>query len=410
MHIFLNLSRNEVYNISLSDLQEIPNRRIEWNSSLAHREMCLLKGKTEAECQNFVRVFGRISATEFMMCGTNSYKPLCRKYVAREDVMDEGSGSNEINPVPARILEVGPDIEAQGQCPYSPQHNSSYVFAGGQLFSATVADFQSNDPLIYREPQRTDQFDLMQLNQPAFVRVVEYASHVLVFFREVAMEYMNLGKAVYSRVARVCRNDRGGPHRSAWTSFQKTRLNCSVPGEYPFYFDEIRKCLFVISSNSNTNLSSFYFPHRGHNRCHSRTLLSCRIQPIPRLRRLCSVHHVQQCDSRLGHLRICRLRHYGGVRQRSVQSATRLHLQLASRSRRRSAQTTARCLFDGQSNTSHDVGQLCQNPSADGRSSTGHVRAPTAHPRSTAPSPNLDRRRWSSESIGFCRQNQYPIG
>ena len=53
---------------------------------------------------------------------------------------------------------------------------------------------------------------------------------------------MNCGKAVFTRVARVCKNDPGFRQnsRSAWTSFFKTRLNCSVPGDYPFYLDEIQ--------------------------------------------------------------------------------------------------------------------------------------------------------------------------
>ncbi|XP_014608965.1 PREDICTED: semaphorin-1A-like isoform X2 [Polistes canadensis] len=53
---------------------------------------------------------------------------------------------------------------------------------------------------------------------------------------------MNCGKAVYSRVGRVCHHDKGGPHAFSdrWTSFLKARLNCSVPGEYPFYFNEIQ--------------------------------------------------------------------------------------------------------------------------------------------------------------------------
>jgi len=50
-------------------------------------------------------------------------------------------------------------------------------------------------------------------------------------------------QAVFSRVARVCTNDHGGARvlRHTWTSFFKARLNCSLPGEFPFYFDEIRK-------------------------------------------------------------------------------------------------------------------------------------------------------------------------
>ena len=48
---------------------------------------------------------------------------------------------------------------------------------------------------------------------------------------------------MYSRVGRVCKKDNGGPHRwsNRWTSFLKSRLNCSLPGDFPFYFDEIRK-------------------------------------------------------------------------------------------------------------------------------------------------------------------------
>ena len=53
---------------------------------------------------------------------------------------------------------------------------------------------------------------------------------------------MNCGKSVFSRVARVCKNDVGGTQslKAKWTSFLKARLNCSVPGNYPFYFDEIQ--------------------------------------------------------------------------------------------------------------------------------------------------------------------------
>ena len=34
----------------------------------------------------------------------------------------------------------------------------------GQLYTATVADFSGTDPLIYRDPLRTERSDLKQLN------------------------------------------------------------------------------------------------------------------------------------------------------------------------------------------------------------------------------------------------------
>ena len=108
---------------------------------------------------------------------------------------------------------------------------------------ATVAQFSGADPLIYRSPLRTEQFNPKHLNAPNFVSSMHHDEHVYFFLRETAVEYINCGKTVYSRVARVCTKDRGGPHkfRNQWTSFVKARLNCSVPGDFPFYFNEIRK-------------------------------------------------------------------------------------------------------------------------------------------------------------------------
>lgn len=108
---------------------------------------------------------------------------------------------------------------------------------------ATVAQFSGADPLIYRSPLRTEQFNPKHLNAPNFVSSMHHDDHVYFFLRETAVEYINCGKTVYSRVARVCTKDRGGPHkfRNQWTSFVKARLNCSVPGDFPFYFNEIRK-------------------------------------------------------------------------------------------------------------------------------------------------------------------------
>ena len=37
-------------------------------------------------------------------------------------------------------------------------------FADGELYTATVSDFSGSDPLIYKEPLRTVQFDSKHLN------------------------------------------------------------------------------------------------------------------------------------------------------------------------------------------------------------------------------------------------------
>ncbi|KAF7241611.1 Semaphorin-6D [Varanus komodoensis] len=61
-----------------------------------------------------------------------------------------------------------------------------------------------------------------------------------------------LGQAVYSRVARICKNDMGGSQRvleKHWTSFLKARLNCSVPGDSFFYFDVLQSITDIIEIN-----------------------------------------------------------------------------------------------------------------------------------------------------------------
>lgn len=78
--------------------------------------------------------------------------------------------------------------------------------------------------------------------EPNFVGSFDIGEYVYFFFRETAVEYINCGKAVYSRVARVCKKDTGGKNilSQNWATYLKARLNCSISGEFPFYFNEIQ--------------------------------------------------------------------------------------------------------------------------------------------------------------------------
>ncbi|ROT66649.1 Semaphorin-1A [Penaeus vannamei] len=226
-------ARNIVYNISIHNLEENYSQRIVWYSTDKDSSVCFNKGKSVADCQNYIRVLAKEGDGQFLVCGTNAYKPLCRHYAQQAD------GSFNFT-----------ETNGAGQCPYDPRHNSTYVYVDGELYSGTVADFQGTIPLIFRQPLKTDHNDYKQLNAPDFVHSFDYGDFVFFFFRETAVEYMNCGKRVYSRVARVCKGDRGGgPQRlkNSWTSFLKSRLNCSVPGGYPFYFDEIQSTTDIIT-------------------------------------------------------------------------------------------------------------------------------------------------------------------
>lgn len=267
-------ARNVVYNLSLADLTENYDQRITWNSMDRDRELCIVKGKSEDECQNYIRVLAQTDTSSLLVCGTNSFKPRCRTYttiretpqVSADDkknnknsnqtskatTVSEGSKKGTVRPrttttmqpqlIDDGILRLKHEFSGTGICPLDPSHNSTAIFTGGELYSGTVSDFSGTDALIYRNPLRTEQFDLKHLNAPDFVSSTEDEDYVYFFFREAAVEYINCGKAIYSRVARVCKNDHGGSFKFAhrWTTFMKARLNCSVPGDFPFYFNEIQ--------------------------------------------------------------------------------------------------------------------------------------------------------------------------
>ena len=92
-------------------------------------------------------------------------------------------------------------------------------------------------PLLYLYIARVDSYD--------------FTDGVFKIYPHSKILSFSLSQAVYSRVARVCKSDQGGPHkfRDNWTSFLKTRLNCSVPGDHPFYFDEIQSTSGLIDGH-----------------------------------------------------------------------------------------------------------------------------------------------------------------
>jgi len=224
-------ARNIMYKLNVPELQV--KQKLEWNASEQDKSVCVVKGKSDISCQNYIKVLKKFDNDEgrYLVCGTNAFKPECREYVD-----DHG------------IYLMTKKSKGVGMCPYSPDHNSTAVLVEDQLYAGTAADYQGVDPIIYRDPLRTPQFDSTYLNNPSFVGSFADDEFVYFFFREGAVEYMNCGKSVFSRVARVCKNDLGGTRslNNKWTSFLKARLNCSVPGQYPFYFDEIQDISHVI--------------------------------------------------------------------------------------------------------------------------------------------------------------------
>ncbi|XP_065267698.1 semaphorin-6D isoform X6 [Emys orbicularis] len=231
--------RDQVYTVNLNEVPKAevtPSKKLTWRSRQQDRENCAMKGKHKDECHNFIKVFVPRNDEMVFVCGTNAFNPMCRYYWLNTLEYD------------------GEEISGLARCPFDARQTNVALFADGKLYSATVADFLASDAVIYRSmgdgsALRTIKYDSKWIKEPHFLHAIEYGNYVYFFFREIAVEHNNLGKAVYSRVARICKNDMGGSQRvleKHWTSFLKARLNCSVPGDSFFYFDVLQSITDII--------------------------------------------------------------------------------------------------------------------------------------------------------------------
>ncbi|EAT42479.1 AAEL005993-PA [Aedes aegypti] len=222
---------------------------------------CVSKGKSEMfDCKNHIRVIQPMdNGNRLYICGTNAHNP---KDVVIYSNLTHLSRSEFVPGIGLGIAK----------CPYDPLDNSTaiYVHQGNPgdlpaLYSGTNAEFTKADTVIFRTDlynmttgkkvfnfKRTLKYDSKWLDKPNFVGSFDIGEYVYFFFRETAVEYINCGKAVYSRIARVCKKDTGGKNilNQNWATYLKARINCSISGEFPFYFNEIQDVYQLPSDKS----------------------------------------------------------------------------------------------------------------------------------------------------------------
>ncbi|KAF5305741.1 hypothetical protein FQR65_LT07637 [Abscondita terminalis] len=227
----------------------------------SHVENCVSKGKSEHfDCRNHIRVIQPIGdGTQLYVCGTNAHNP--KDWIIYANLSRLNLNSN--------FRGIGSGI---AKCPYDPLDNSTAIWVENGnpgklagLYSGTNAEFTKADTVIFRTDlynfttghkhynfKRTLKYDSKWLDKANFVGSYDIGQYVLFFFSETAVEYINCGKTVYSRVARVCKNDTGGKNilSQNWATYTKSRLNCSIPGEFPFYFDEIQSIYKIPGDDS----------------------------------------------------------------------------------------------------------------------------------------------------------------
>ncbi|XP_048880376.1 sema domain, transmembrane domain (TM), and cytoplasmic domain, (semaphorin) 6E isoform X2 [Brienomyrus brachyistius] len=233
-------ARDHVFAVNLSAASEriVPQQKLTWKTKDV--EKCTVRGKNSDECYNYIKVLVPRDDEMLFACGTNAFNPTCRNYKM------------------STLEQDGEEVVGQARCPFESRQSNVGLFAGGSFYSATMTDFLASDAVIYRSlgdsapVLRTFKYDSKWLREPHFLHAIEYGNYVYFFFSEIAVEYTTLGKVVFSRVARVCKNDNGGSPRVLeryWTSFLKARLNCSVPGDSFFYFDVLQSLTNVLQIN-----------------------------------------------------------------------------------------------------------------------------------------------------------------
>ncbi|XP_077181251.1 semaphorin-4A [Paroedura picta] len=207
---------------------------IPWKATPEKKEECVFKQKSlETDCFNFIRVLVQLNSTHLYTCGTYAFSPTCA-YIELDDFSLATDENNQ------SLFQKG-----KGLCPYDPNYDNTAIVVDGELYTATMNNFQGNEPIITRTlgsrvVLKSDFFFTWLNADAAFVASFNIpsppdADKVYFFFSETG-EYDFFDKMKVSRVARVCKNDVGGDKvlQKKWTTFLKAQLSCSHKGEFPY--------------------------------------------------------------------------------------------------------------------------------------------------------------------------------
>lgn len=188
--------RDRIYRLALNNLDLM--HQIEWEVPSKTIDTCIAKGQSENDCRNYIMVLHEYN-NKLLSCGTFAYSPNC-------------SWRNVDN---LSLLKYEKGV---GKSPFNPRANITTLMADdGKMFIGSATDFSGADSAILRADLsindakilRTKQYNSEWLNGPQFVGSFESSDFIYFVFREIAVEVGNYGKAVYSRIARVCKNDNG---------------------------------------------------------------------------------------------------------------------------------------------------------------------------------------------------------
>uniref|UniRef100_A0A3Q3EUC1 Sema domain, immunoglobulin domain (Ig), short basic domain, secreted, (semaphorin) 3H n=1 Tax=Labrus bergylta TaxID=56723 RepID=A0A3Q3EUC1_9LABR len=222
--------KDNLLSTSLDDITQNPRKvRTGGHSYTALHSSCIL-----TLCSLHGLFLQPFNQTHLYICGTGAFNPRCAFIPTGIFQQSEH-----------QTLSYSQTECGKGKCPYDPIQKTASAVVDGELYAGITSDFMSRDSAFFRSLGnrhviRTEQYDSTWLQDAQFVRVAPLSEtdnpeddKVYVFFTERAQEAEGAaGKVLYSRVARVCKNDIGGQRSlvNKWSTFQKARMVCSVPG------------------------------------------------------------------------------------------------------------------------------------------------------------------------------------
>lgn len=190
---------------------------------------CQIKGMKKEQCHNFITALLPIQSNyrekQILVCGTNSYSPECelRPLSSMDTITSRSAPINSFSPTWNTTSLITSTGEFFYGGPLDLRGIDSSITRQQIALTATSKSSNPKDKRIIRSAQH----DSKWINSDAnFVHSFEYQSHVYFLFRESAVEYLNCGKRIYSRIGRVCKNDPGMVKAAAttWSSFLKVNI------------------------------------------------------------------------------------------------------------------------------------------------------------------------------------------
>ncbi|XP_066524413.1 semaphorin-7A isoform X2 [Hoplias malabaricus] len=186
-------------------------------------------------CGNTITVIDKFQ-NSMLVCGTNGGNPRCWKLHPKSSNHSRG------------VME---EMDGKGIAPYSYSQNSLCLTVDGDLYAAAPL-YKEGTSLQFRRKAGSQTSVWMYdpwITEPTFITAFlarrprdPVNEKMYVLFREKNPDSSLEADPWISRVARVCKADKGGSKRffqNIWTSFLKARLVCAIPNEF-LYFNRLQ--------------------------------------------------------------------------------------------------------------------------------------------------------------------------